>query len=89
MVATLRGSTNTARNALWAVSPLDGRLDPVRGQVEQHTIRDLRATPEGLWLAVDGGAAVLDPQTLVVDAFKCLSPAMTHRYGRIVPIKTT
>jgi hypothetical protein len=69
MVATLRGSTNTARNALWAVSPLDGRLDPVRGQVEQHTIRDLKASPEGLWLAVDGGAAVLDPQTLVVDAF--------------------
>jgi hypothetical protein len=70
MVVALRGgATNAARNALWAFSPVDGRLDPVRGQVEHHSIRDLKVGPEGLWMAVDGGAAVLDPQTLVVDAF--------------------
>jgi hypothetical protein len=69
MVAELRGTTNTVKSALWACSPLDGRLDPVRGQVEQHVIRDMKASPEGLWLAVDGGAALLDPQTLIVDAF--------------------
>lgn len=70
MVVALRGSaTNSARNTLWAFSPVEGRLDPVRGQVEHHSIRDMRVGPEGIWMAVDGGAAVLDPQTLVVDAF--------------------
>ncbi len=70
MVVALRGGgTNSAKSTLWAFSPVDGRLDPVRGQVEHHSIRDLRVGPEGIWMAVDGGAAVLDPQTLVVDAF--------------------
>lgn len=69
VVAFRGGTTNAVRNALWVFSPVDGRLDPVRGQVEHHSIRDLRVGPEGLWMAVDGGAAVLDPQNLVVDAF--------------------
>lgn len=69
IAARMRGGTNAAGVALWSLSLPDGRLDPVRGQLERHAIRDLHAGPDGLWLAVDGGAAALDPRTLVLDPF--------------------
>lgn len=69
IAARTRGGTNAASVTLWSLSLPDGRLDPVRGQVERHSIRDLRAGPDGLWMAVDGGAVAMDPRTLILDPF--------------------
>lgn len=69
IAARTRGGTNAAAVTLWSLSLPDGRLDPVRGPVERHSIRDLRAGPDGLWMAVDGGAVAMDPRTLILDPF--------------------
>lgn len=78
IAARTHGETNAPRTALWALSLPQGRLDPVRGPVESHSITDLALGPDGLWLAVDGGAALLDPKTLVVDAFSSGSGLTTE-----------
>ena len=62
------GMTNSGAK-LWAFSVAQNRVDPVRGQVEQHEIRGMAASAEGLWLGLDGGAAVIHPRTLMVEAF--------------------
>ncbi len=69
IAARRRGAGDVAAVQLWSLSIQDGRLDPVRGRIEHHTIRDVRAGPDGVWLALDGGAAVLNPQTLIIDPF--------------------
>lgn len=62
------GMTNSGAK-LWAFSVAQNRVDPVRGQVEQHEIRGMAASTEGLWLGLDGGAAVIHPRTLMVEPF--------------------
>ncbi len=69
IAARRRGSGDVSAVQLWSLAIQDGRLDPVRGRIENHTIRDVRAGPDGVWLALDGGAAVLNPRTLVIDPF--------------------
>jgi hypothetical protein len=69
IAARRRGATNAPGAQLWAMSIQDGRLEPVRGRLESHLIRDIAVGSDGVWLALDGGMAVLDPLTFVIDPF--------------------
>lgn len=69
IAARRRAATNAPGAQLWAMSTLDGRLDPVRGPLESHLIRDIAVGSDGVWLALDGGMAVLNPLTFVIDPF--------------------
>lgn len=53
---------------LWSFQPLNNRLEPVRGKVDQHPVRSLALATDGLWLGFDAGVAVLNTRTFTVDA---------------------
>ncbi len=54
---------------IWVFSPESNRLDPLQGRIDQHEVLDLEARRDGVWVALDGGVAAIDPATLVVDTY--------------------
>ncbi len=71
MSARPRGETNlpAGEGRLWTYSPSLNRIEAVRGALANDTVRDLRLRSDGVWIAVDGGVVVIDPQTFVFDPF--------------------
>ncbi len=71
LAAVPRADTNLPPDAgrLWAFDARNNRLLPVRGLIEQHGVFSLLGRSDGLWMALDGGLAVMSPATLVIDPF--------------------
>ena len=66
-----RAGTNllARQGRLWTFSLIDNHIEPVQGSLAGDVIRDLQVRADGVWLAVDGGLIVMDPQTFVFDPF--------------------
>ncbi len=66
-----RGETNLAPNEgrLWTFSPELNQIEAVTGALSRDAVHDLRARTDGLWVTVEGGVVVMDPQTFVFDPF--------------------
>ena len=66
-----QGATNLppGSGSIWVFDPVANTLEPVRGPLQKHAVNALHPGHRKLWLALDGGIASLDTQTLAVDAF--------------------
>ena len=53
---------------LWSFNPGNNRVEPVLGRIDQHPVRSLAASTDGLWLGFDAGVAVLNTRNFTVDA---------------------
>ncbi len=61
--------TNGAGGRIWVFNPRGNHLDPLSGRIDQHQAVDMEIRKDGIWLALDGGVAAVDPATFVLDTF--------------------
>ena len=81
LVARPRGETNLAagQGRLWTFSPDSNRIEALQGTLAEDAVRDLAVRSDGVWVAVEGGVVVLDPQTFVFDAFSAAQGITTRQ----------
>ena len=66
-----RGDTNLppGEGRLWTFAPELNQIEAIRGSLARDSVRDIHVRSDGVWITVEGGVVVMDPQTFVFDPF--------------------
>ncbi len=67
-IAARRWSLTNSIPQLWSFNPAQNRVEPVVGKIDQHPVRSLALSTDGLWLGFDAGLALLNTRNFTVDA---------------------